>query len=330
VPPYRTPIAGEWSPRRTKEASNPDETVGEDREDLLQHPLPHLKVALQRLISGPRQPNHEVEHPENVLYHDHKTVGHPGITRTLALIAKDYWWPDMTAFVKVYIQGCAVCQSTKSGTMRPKVPLVPILPKQTHIPFDTIALDLITDLPESEGYNSILTITNHDCSKAAIFIPYHKSVDSEGITQCYAQHIFPHYRPPKRVILDQDPQITSKWTRELCWILSIDQNISTAYHPQTNGQSERTNQWPKQYLQIYGNFQQNDWVTWLPMVQFVHNLWQSKTTKQTPFKLLIGYILTIGPIKNRGKIPDVDWCKEHLSKKCNQAKVAIQKAQAFL
>jgi Integrase zinc binding domain len=144
------------------------------------------------------------------MYHDHKTTGHPSITRTLTLIAKDYWWPKMVTFVKAYVQGYTVCQSTKSGTMRPKVPLVPIPPKQTHVPFGTIALDLITDLPVSKGYDSILTITDHNCSKAAIFIPCHKSIDSEGITCSYAQHVFPHYGPPKRVISDRDPRFASK------------------------------------------------------------------------------------------------------------------------
>jgi Integrase zinc binding domain len=134
------------------------------------------------------------------MYHDHKTAGHPRIIRTLALIVKDYWWPNMAAFMKAYVQGCAVCQSTKSGMTRPKVPLVPIPPRQTHVPFGTIVLDLITDLPVSEGYDSILTITDHDCSKVALFIPCHKSIDSEGIAQSYAQHIFPHYGPPRRVI----------------------------------------------------------------------------------------------------------------------------------
>jgi Integrase zinc binding domain len=134
------------------------------------------------------------------MYHDHKTIGHPRIMRTLALIAKDYWWPNMATFVKAYVQGYAVCQSTKSDTTRPKVPLVPIPLRQTHIPFGTITLDLITDLPVSEGYNSILTITDHNCSKAAIFIPYHKSIDSEGIARSYTQYVFLYYRPPRRVI----------------------------------------------------------------------------------------------------------------------------------
>jgi Integrase zinc binding domain len=62
------------------------------------------------------------------MYHDHKTAGHPGIMQTLVLIAKDYWWPKMASFMKAYVQGCVVCQSIKSGTMRLKVPLVPIPP----------------------------------------------------------------------------------------------------------------------------------------------------------------------------------------------------------
>jgi hypothetical protein len=97
-----------------------------------------------------------------------------------------------------------------------------------------------------------------------------------------------------------------------------------------DGQSKRTNQWLEQYLQIYGNFQQDDWVSWLPIAQFVHNSWQNETTKQVPFELLIGHTPTIRPIKTGGKIPYVDQRKEYLSEKCNQARAAIQKAQAFL
>jgi hypothetical protein len=93
---------------------------------------------------------------------------------------------------------------------------------------------------------------------------------------------------------------------------------------------ERTNQWLEQYLQIYGNFQQDDWVSWLPIAQFVHNLWPSEMTKQMPFELLIGHTSTIGPIKSGGKILDVDWRKEDLSEKHNQARAAIQRAQMFL
>jgi RNase H-like domain found in reverse transcriptase/Integrase zinc binding domain len=115
------------------------------------------------------------------LYHDHPSAGHPGILKTLTMVLADYWWPGIRNFVTKYMQGCAICQSTKSGTTQPKVPLMPITAKQAAPPFGTIALDLITDLPLSNGYDSILTITDHDCSKAAIFIPCVKTVDAEGV-----------------------------------------------------------------------------------------------------------------------------------------------------
>jgi hypothetical protein len=77
--------------------------------------------------------------------------------------------------------------------------------------------------------------------------------------------------------------------RELCKQLHIEQNISSTYHPQMDGQSERTNQWLEQYLYVYGNFQQNNWASLLPLAQFVHNAWPSEVTKMIPFDLLMGF-----------------------------------------
>jgi hypothetical protein len=89
----------------------------------------------------------------------------------------------MQKFVTNYVKGCTICQQTKSGTMKPRIPLMPITPKQANTPCSTVALDLITDLSKSQGYNCILTVTDHDCSKAAIFIPCHKTIDSKGMAR---------------------------------------------------------------------------------------------------------------------------------------------------
>jgi hypothetical protein len=102
--------------------------------------------------------------------------------------------------------------------------------------------------------------------------------------------MFPHYGAPRKIILDRDPQFMANFAQELCQLLGIKQNLSTAYHPQTDSQSECTNQWLEQYLQIYGNHQQNDWANWLPMAQFVHNSWPSTTTGKMLFKLLMGHM----------------------------------------
>ena len=85
---------------------------------------------------------------------------------------------------------------TKLNTVQPRALLLPITVTPKAIPFQTISLNLITDLPVSRGYDSILTIINHDCSKAAVFLPCQKTIDVEGIAQLYVQHVFPHFSHP--------------------------------------------------------------------------------------------------------------------------------------
>jgi len=115
------------------------------------------------------------------LFHDHVTASHPRITKTLQLLAQYYWWPNMKTFVTEYIRGCATCQMTKVNTCPNHPPLFPILPTENTHPFETIAMDFIMKLPQSGGYDTILTITDTDCSKASIFIPCHKAIDSTSI-----------------------------------------------------------------------------------------------------------------------------------------------------
>jgi hypothetical protein len=115
------------------------------------------------------------------LYHDSTTVGHPGIFKTCQLLSRDYWWPKLGEFVTDYIKGCAVCQSTKPNTTKGKPPLFPITTDHAPLPFKHVSVDLIVKLPQSQGYNSILTITDHDCSKVAFFIPCNKATDAEGM-----------------------------------------------------------------------------------------------------------------------------------------------------
>jgi Integrase zinc binding domain len=262
-------------------------------------------------------------------YHDHVTAGHPGILKTLFAIEQEYWWPDMKNFITQYVKGCPKCQETKSNTTKPKIPTYPITIKPNAQPFETIAWDLITDLPPSKGHNSILTITDHDCTKAAIFLPCRKDIDLEGIATLYATHVFPHFGIPRRIISDRDPRFVSRFSKELCAQLQIEQNISTAYHLQMDGQSERSNQWLEQYLRIYGNFQQDNWAKWLPIAQYVHNSWPSTTTGQTPFDLLIGFTPRIKESQQTTNIPEIEHRIAHLKTLRDRAQTAIRRAQAM-
>ena len=92
-------------------------------------------------------------------------------------------------FVVQYVKGCAICQSTKPNTVRPKVPLMPVIPVEGAVPFQTISLNLITNLPPAMGYDSILTIVDHDYIKMAIFLPCVKTIDALGVANLYAQHV---------------------------------------------------------------------------------------------------------------------------------------------
>jgi hypothetical protein len=155
------------------------------------------------------------------LYHDSPTAGHPGALKTCLMIAKDFWWPKLGPFVQEYIKGCATCQATKSATNKPKTPLYPITTDPDALPFEHVAVDLIVKLPSSQGYDSILTVTNHGCSKVAIIIPCHEATDAEGMAQLYGRYVFPHFGIPKSIISDRDPRFAANFTKELCHILKI-------------------------------------------------------------------------------------------------------------
>ena len=121
------------------------------------------------------------------------------------------------------------------------------------------------------------------------FIPCREEINAEGTAALYTKHIFPSHGLPSKIISDRDPCFASQFTRKLCNILGIKQNISTPYHPRTDRQSERTNQWLEQYLRFWTNEQQDNWATYLPMAEFTHNNWPNETTHESPFFLLMGY-----------------------------------------
>ena len=132
-------------------------------------------------------------------------------------------------------------------------------------------------------------VTDTDCSKASIFIPCYEAINSEGVVLLYLNHITLYYSIPCKVISDHNVHFTSKFAAELCKLLHIKQNISTAYHPQTDRSSKRTNQTLEQYLRVFCSTQQNNWHAWLPLAQYTKNSWPSATTKKTPFDLLVRY-----------------------------------------
>jgi hypothetical protein len=116
-------------------------------------------------------------------------------------------------------------------------------------------MDLITDLPPSKGFDSILTIVDQGCTKVAKFIPCHKTIDGTGVAHEYLKHLMPWFGMPRRIISDHNPRFTSKFSKTIYKVLGIQQNLSTAFHPRTDGQTERMNAWIEQYLRLWSTAQ---------------------------------------------------------------------------
>jgi Integrase zinc binding domain len=203
-------------------------------------------------------------------------------------INREYFWPGTKAWITEYIKGCATCQQNKNLTHRVKTPMFRIPSTISTKLFSHITMDLITGLPKSEGHDTVLTIVDHGCLWVAIFLPCSTTITGAGIAQLYLEHVFHWFGLPQKIISDRDPHFTSHFARELTKGLGINQNLSTVFHPQTDGLSEQTNQWIEQYLRLI-MVNQNEWSRWLPMATAIHNNSRNSTTGFAPNELLIGW-----------------------------------------
>ena len=149
---------------------------------------------------------------------------------------------------------------------------------------ETVVMDFIVKLPLSNGYDSILTITDHDCTEAVIFIPCNESITAEGVAKLYLEHVFKCVGLLQTFIHDQDTRFMSSFAIKMCQAFGIKQNTSMAFHP-------RTDQKLEQFLQFYTNACQNNWVQFLSLTEFAFNSWHNESTRESPFKLLMGYNL---------------------------------------
>jgi len=175
--------------------------------------------------------------------------------------------------VEEYVKGYACCQESKTNVHRLKAPLQCFDCPVEEGPFQYVSMDLITNLPKSQGFDSVLTIIDQGCSKAAKFIPCNKTIDGPGVANKYLKHLVPWFGLPKHIISDHDPHFTSAFAHEMCKATGIQQNLSTAFHPCTDGQTERMNAWLEQYLHPWTANQPTNWSKILPIAEFTHNSW---------------------------------------------------------
>ncbi|TLD05659.1 reverse transcriptase domain protein [Venturia nashicola] len=225
-------------------------------------------------------------------FHDGPVRGHPGTTKMLQLVQDRFYFPRMRHAVEEYVRKCAICRRNKHDRHAPYGLLQPLqVPTR---PWQSVAMDFIVKLPPSadpvtgEIYDGIM-VTVDRFSKYGRFIPYRETWTATDLAHEFLKNVVANHGLPESLISDRDKLFTSNFWTALMQHLSIKHKMSTAYHPQTDGQTERLNQILEQYLRLYVNARQDNWVQLLPLAQIAYNHAPTSTTGTSPFYANFGF-----------------------------------------
>jgi hypothetical protein len=256
-------------------------------------------------------------------HHDQPMVGHAGIAKTLALLKRQFYWPRMDVTVTRYVGNCHGCRRAKPFNDMYNGVLIPLpIPQQ---PWQDISMDFITGLPMSGGYDAVLVVTCR-LTKMRHFIPClakNKGTSSYRTAELIIQHIVKLHGLPDTIVSDRGPQFVAEFWKHLCRILEVDSRLSTAYHPETDGQTEVENRELEKYLRIYVNYQQDNWSQWLALAEFAANNAESSTTRASPFFANLGY----NPRLSFDLRPETEGIEPKNPKERLDRKLAIDKAK---
>lgn len=186
------------------------------------------------------------------LYHDDPLAGHFGKNRTTELLKRKFHWVNLKNDVEEYIKGYAICQGAIAPRYRPysKLENLPIPPR----PFAELTMDFITGLPEAifqlETVDAILVVVDR-FTKYCLFFPVSKTINAAELAELFHNKVELKFGPPDGIVSDRGSVFTSKFWSKLCFLSHVKLRLSTAFHPQTDGQTERINQTLKYYLRYF-------------------------------------------------------------------------------
>lgn len=257
-------------------------------------------------------PDHDLWNEIIEEHHDTTISGHPGCYKTNELITRNYWWPRIQADINKYVNACEPCQRTKVQRNKPHTPLHPhAIPQH---PWEHISADLIGPLPMTDqNHDGILVIVDR-FTKMNILIPINMEFSTMQLAENFQDHVWSKHGLPQKVISDRGPQFVSQFMKDLYLLIDIKGNPSTAYHPQTDGQTERMNQEIEQYLRLFTNYQQTDWDQWLSLAEFAYNNQKSAATNYSPFYLNYGRHPVTGTeikkeVRSQSAVEFAEWMK---------------------
>ena len=252
-------------------------------------------------------------------------AGHPGPEKTIELVKRNFYWPGMSNFITTYVQSCETCQRVKAprGKVQPPLQPLPVPPR----PWAHITADFITGLPKTKRGNNAIFVIVDRFSKMGIFLPCKDTVNSEDTANFIMKHVITKYGLPLRFTSDRGPQFASKFTKEICKMLGIEMAMSTAYHPQTDGQTERVNQELEQYLRCYVNYDQDDWDQYLHTAEYAYNNREHSSIKMSPFRAVYGRDCTLNISPQKSIAPAAEDYSKRLVECQQHAKEALFRTQ---
>jgi len=211
---------------------------------------------------------------------------HAGASRLFLRLKDRFFWPAMWKDILEFCQSCDVCQKVNpdrrppTGLLRPhKIPL---------LPWDVVSLDLITGLPNSNGFTAILVIVDK-LTKYVLYIPTKNELKQEGFADLFLEHVVRRFGLPLEMIADRDPRWAKSFWQSVAGSLGLRLLLSTSHHPQHDGQTERANQTLEIALRAFVAGERKNWSKWLSLLAHAYNSTPQSSTGYAPHFLLFGY-----------------------------------------